>query len=71
VASRQDWTREQAVRVYSFEPAATAITTCNPAERLAAGLPRRFPPRSATNQLLTTNSVELLAEQRPTNSSTR
>jgi hypothetical protein len=64
VALASGLTREQAVRVYSFE------TGGNGNHNMQSGLSSRPGSRAAStaigyNQLLTTNSVELLAEQGP------
>ena len=63
VALASGLTREQAVRVYSFETGGNGNYICVGAERVAARLARDSPLRSSYNQLLTTNSVELIAEQ--------
>jgi hypothetical protein len=63
VASAAGLTREQAVRVYSFETGGTG--NYNVQSGIEHGGRRAISTAIGYNQLLTTNSVELLAEQGP------
>jgi hypothetical protein len=63
VASAMGLTREQAVRVYAFETGGTGDYTVQ--SGLEHGGTRAISTAMGYNQLLTTNSVELLAEQGP------
>ena len=56
--------KDQAVRVYGSRLPATANMTSRPVSGVRSSpVLRRSPPRSATTSCLSTNSVELLAEQ--------
>jgi len=55
-------TRDQIVRVYAFETGATAPMTSRPGLTHPKPGSRAISPPSATHQLLSTNSVSLLAE---------
>src|SRR5450432_4215698 len=63
VASAAGLTREQAVRVYSFETGGTGSYDVQ--SGIEHGGTRAIPTAIGYNQLLTTNSVELVAEQGP------